>query len=51
MEEDIEGGKISMSDIKKSYNKNVKNTQLGKAIRETAGTAIGDEFIIQPLSL
>jgi hypothetical protein len=44
MEEDVEGGKISMSDIKKSYNKNVKNTQLGKAIRETAGTAIGDVY-------
>jgi hypothetical protein len=26
MEEDVEGGRISMSDIKKSYNKNVKNT-------------------------
>ena len=36
MEEEVEGGKISMSDIKKSYNKNVKNTQLGKALRETA---------------
>jgi len=36
MEEEVEGGIISMSDIKKSYNKNVKNTKLGKAIRETA---------------
>jgi hypothetical protein len=24
------------TDIKKSYNKNVKNTQLGKALRETS---------------
>jgi hypothetical protein len=42
MEEDVEGGKISMSDIKKSYKKNVKNTQLGKAIRETAEKGLGD---------
>ena len=35
---------ISMSDIKKSYNKNVNNTQLGKAIRETAGSAIGHVY-------
>ena len=33
---EMEGGKISMADIKKSYNKNVKNTKLGKAIRESA---------------
>jgi hypothetical protein len=26
MDQDVEGGKISMADIKKSYNKNVKNT-------------------------
>ena len=44
MEEDVEGGKISMSDIKKSYNKNVKNTQLGKAIRETAEKGLGDIY-------
>ena len=36
MEEEVEGGRISMSDNKKSYNKNVKNTQLGKALRETS---------------
>jgi ribosome recycling factor len=36
MEEEVEGGKISMSAIKKSYNTNVKNTKLGKALKETA---------------
>jgi hypothetical protein len=41
---EVEGGMISMFDIKKSYNKNVQNTKLGKAIRETAGTAIGDVY-------
>ena len=44
LEQDVEGGKISMADIKKSYNKNVKNTKLGKAIRETAGNAFGDVY-------
>jgi hypothetical protein len=33
-----------MADIKKSYNKNVKNTKLGKAIKETAGTALGQVY-------
>jgi hypothetical protein len=37
---DVEGGKISVGDIKRSYNKNVKNTKLGKAIKETAGSAL-----------
>jgi hypothetical protein len=41
---EVEGGMISMSDIKKSYNKNVKNSQLWKALNETAGTAIGDVY-------
>jgi len=27
MEEEVEGGRISMSDIKKSYNKKLKNTK------------------------
>jgi len=27
MEQEVEGGKIPMADIKKSYNKNVKNTK------------------------
>jgi len=44
MEEDVEGGKISMSDIKKSYNKNVKNTKLGKAIKETAEKGLGQVY-------
>jgi hypothetical protein len=33
-----------MADIKKSYNKSVKNTKLGKAIKETAGTALGQVY-------
>jgi hypothetical protein len=37
---DVEGGKISVGDVKKSYNKNVKNTKLGKAFKETAGSAL-----------
>ena len=41
---DLEGGKISMGDIKQSYNKNVKNTKLGKAIRETAEKGLGDIY-------
>ena len=44
MENVVEGGKISMSDITKSYNKNVKNTQLGKALRETAEKGLGDIY-------
>jgi hypothetical protein len=35
---------LSMADMKKSYNKNVKNTKLGKAIRETAGSALGQVY-------
>jgi hypothetical protein len=41
---DMEGGKISMSAIKQSYNKNVKNTKLGKTLKETAGNAFGDVY-------
>ena len=41
---DVEGGMISMADITKSYNKNVKNTKLGKALKETAGTALGQVY-------
>jgi hypothetical protein len=33
-----------MSAIKQSYNKNVKNTKLGKALKETAGTALGQVY-------
>jgi hypothetical protein len=44
MNQDVEGGKLSMADIKKSYNKNVKNTKLGKALKETAETALGQVY-------
>jgi hypothetical protein len=44
MNQDVEGGMLSMADIKKSYNKNVKNTKLGKAIKETAGSALGQVY-------
>jgi hypothetical protein len=44
LEQDVEGGKISMADIKKSYNKNVKNTKLGKAIKETAKKGLGQVY-------
>ena len=41
---DMEGGKISMSAIKQSYNKNVKNTKLGKALKETAEKGLGQVY-------
>jgi hypothetical protein len=44
MEGEGEGGMISMSDIIKSYNKNVNNTKLGKAIRESAEKGLGDIY-------
>jgi hypothetical protein len=44
LEQTVEGGKISMADIKKSYNKNVKNTKLGKSLKETAGNALGQVY-------
>jgi hypothetical protein len=44
LEQDVEGGKISMADIKKSYNKNVKNTKLEKAIKETAEMGLGQVY-------
>ena len=37
-------GEGMISDMKKSYNKNVKNTKLGKALKETAGNAIGQVY-------
>jgi hypothetical protein len=37
-------GEGMISDMKKSYNKNVKNTKLGKALKETAGTALGQVY-------
>jgi hypothetical protein len=47
-EQDVEGGKISMSAIKQSYNKNVKNTKLRKALKETAERDL-DKCMIQGL--
>ena len=44
LEQTVEGGKISMADIKKSYNKNVKNTKLGKALKETAEKGLGQVY-------
>jgi hypothetical protein len=41
---EMEGGKISMSAIKQSYNKNVKNTKLGKALKETAEKGLGQVY-------
>jgi hypothetical protein len=40
---DVEGEGM-ISDIKKSYNKNVKNNKLGKAIRETAEKGLGQVY-------
>ena len=38
---EMEGGMLSVSDVKKSYNKNVKNTKLGKALKELAEKGLG----------
>jgi hypothetical protein len=40
----MEGGMLSMADIKISYNKNVKNTKLGKALKETAEKGLGQVY-------
>ena len=37
-------GEGFFDDIKKGYNKKVKNSALGKALRESAGTAVGDVY-------
>jgi len=37
-------GEGMISDMKQSYNKNVKNTKLGKALKETAGSALGQVY-------
>ena len=42
-EDEMEGGNI-FKKIKKGYNKNVKNTKLGSALRDSAGMAIGDVY-------
>jgi len=39
--DEVQGGKISFKGIKKAYNKNVKNTELGRAVRDTAEKGIG----------
>jgi|AntAceMinimDraft_5_1070358.scaffolds.fasta_scaffold59239_1 hypothetical protein len=44
MDQDVEGGMLSMADMKKSYNKNVKSTKLGKSIRETAEKGLGQVY-------
>ena len=43
-EMEVEGGKISFKGIKKAYNKNVKNTKLGKALREGAEKGIDNLY-------
>ena len=35
-------GEGFLKDIKKGYNRKVKNSKLGKALRESSGMAIGD---------
>ena len=37
-------GEGMISDMKKSYNKNVKNTKLGKALKETAEKGLGQVY-------
>jgi hypothetical protein len=41
---EMEGGKLSFSGIKKTYNNNVKNSKLGNALRKTTGTLIDDAY-------
>ena len=41
---EMEGGKLSFSGIKKTYNKNIKNSKLGTALRKTTGTLIADVY-------
>lgn len=43
-DEEVEGGKISFKGLKKAYNKKVKNTKLGKALRGTAENLITDGY-------
>ena len=40
---DLEGEGM-ISDMKKSYNKNVKNTKLGKSLKETAEKGLGQVY-------
>jgi hypothetical protein len=41
---EVEDGMLSIADIKKSYNKNVKNTKLRKALKETAENGLGQVY-------
>jgi len=43
-DDEVQGGKISFKGIKKAYNKNVKNTKLGKALREGAEKGIDNLY-------
>ena len=40
----MEGGKLSLSGIKKTYNKNIKNSKLGTALRKTTGNILGSVY-------
>ena len=44
MEGDEMEGDGFFKDIKKGYNRKIKNSDLGKALRDSAGTAIGDVY-------
>jgi hypothetical protein len=43
-EMEVEGGKISFKGIKKAYNKNVKNTKLGRALKGSAEKGIDNLY-------
>lgn len=43
-EMEMDGGKISLKGIKKAYNKNVKDSALGKALRESTGMIVDDVY-------
>ena len=43
-ESEVEGGKISFKGIKKAYNKNVKNTKLGRALKGSAEKGIDNLY-------
>ena len=41
---EMEGGKLSLSGLKKSYNTKIKNSKLGTALRKTTGNILGDVY-------
>ena len=43
-EDEVQGGKISFKGIKKAYNKNVKNTKLGRALKGSAEKGIDNLY-------